>query len=64
MKLKELTTPAKPFKVCYEAKGINTTVVGPYVPVIDHVLQDVNMVWRIFGVASNKIVLSFMVQQI
>ncbi|KAL3827924.1 hypothetical protein ACJIZ3_016726 [Penstemon smallii] len=52
-----VTTPVKPFKVCYEAKDILSTHVGPSVPTIDLVLHDEDVVWRIFG--SNSMVRVF-----
>ncbi|KAL0459551.1 UNVERIFIED_CONTAM: putative aspartic proteinase GIP1 [Sesamum latifolium] len=41
--------PVKPFKVCYNADEVMTTGVGPAVPTVDFVLQDDDVIWRIFG---------------
>ncbi|XP_059295710.1 probable aspartic proteinase GIP1 [Lycium ferocissimum] len=49
-----VTTPVKPFDVCFPAKLIATTRVGPAVPTIDLVLHKQDVFWRIFG--SNSMV--------
>ncbi|KAJ8899451.1 hypothetical protein K2173_018425 [Erythroxylum novogranatense] len=41
--------PVKPFKFCYQAKGIINTRLGPAVPIVDLVLQSESMIWRILG---------------
>ncbi|KAL2922051.1 Basic 7S globulin [Bienertia sinuspersici] len=41
-----------PFEVCYDAKSFSSTRVGPGVPTIDIVLQNEEVVWRIFGANS------------
>lgn len=49
-----VSTPVMPFNVCFPAKAIATTHVGPAVPTIDLVLQKPDVLWRIFG--SNSMV--------
>ncbi|XP_016471218.2 putative aspartic proteinase GIP1 [Nicotiana tabacum] len=49
-----VTTPVKPFEVCFPAKAIAFTRLGPAVPTIDLVLQKPDVFWRIFG--SNSMV--------
>ncbi|XP_060175302.1 probable aspartic proteinase GIP1 [Lycium barbarum] len=44
-----VTTLVKPFDVCFLAKVIATTRVGPAVPTIDLVLHKQDVFWRIFG---------------
>ncbi|KAL0435761.1 UNVERIFIED_CONTAM: putative aspartic proteinase GIP1 [Sesamum radiatum] len=44
-----VTQPVKPFKVCYNADEVMTTGVGPAVPTVDFVLQDDDVIWRVFG---------------
>ncbi|KAF8388008.1 hypothetical protein HHK36_026674 [Tetracentron sinense] len=44
--------PVAPFGVCFNSTNITSTRVGPGVPNIDLVLQNENVVWRIFGVNS------------
>ncbi|TKY52608.1 Basic 7S globulin [Spatholobus suberectus] len=44
------TMPAMPFNVCYPAGDLTVTRVGPLVPTVDLVLQ--NVVWRIVGANS------------
>ncbi|XAR57202.1 Nepenthesin [Bertholletia excelsa] len=41
-----------PFRVCFDAKRIGSTRVGPAVPQIDLVLQNEKVFWRIFGANS------------
>ncbi|KAK1278357.1 Basic 7S globulin [Acorus gramineus] len=45
-------TPVAPFGLCYNAKSIGSTRVGPAVPAIDLVLQSESVYWRIFGANS------------
>ncbi|KAG8389365.1 hypothetical protein BUALT_Bualt02G0221700 [Buddleja alternifolia] len=52
-----VTTPVKPFKVCYNADDVMSTRVGPGVPTVDLVLHEDDVVWRIFG--SNSMVRIF-----
>ncbi|MCD7461603.1 hypothetical protein HAX54_046571 [Datura stramonium] len=47
-----VTNPVEPFKVCYNADEVLDTRVGPAVPTVDLVMNDV--FWRIFG--SNSMV--------
>ena len=49
-----LTKAVKPFSLCYPAKDIASTRVGPAVPVIDLVMGSESVQWRIFG--SNSMV--------
>lgn len=51
-----VTSPVKPFKVCYNADDVMSTRVGPAVPTVDFLLQD-DVFWRIFG--SNLMVRIF-----
>ncbi|PHT59474.1 hypothetical protein CQW23_01837 [Capsicum baccatum] len=44
--------PMKRFGVCFSSKDIRRTKVGPYLPVIDFVLQKQNAFWRIYGANS------------
>ncbi|KAF3326537.1 basic 7S globulin-like protein [Carex littledalei] len=44
--------PVAPFGLCFDAKSIGSTRVGPGVPAIDLVLQSENIYWRIFGANS------------
>jgi len=44
--------PVAPFQLCYSAKDIGSTRVGPAVPAIDLVLQNETVFWRIFGANS------------
>ncbi|KAK1257211.1 hypothetical protein QJS04_geneDACA022589 [Acorus gramineus] len=41
-----------PFKTCFSSKGRPSTRVGPVVPMIDLVLQNESVYWRIFGANS------------
>lgn len=41
-----------PFEVCFSSSNILSTRLGPSVPEIDLVLQNNNVVWRIFGANS------------
>ncbi|PKU69338.1 gamma conglutin 1-like [Dendrobium catenatum] len=41
-----------PFKLCYDAKGLGSTRVGPGVPAVDLVLQSEAVFWSIFGANS------------
>ncbi|PHT44376.1 hypothetical protein CQW23_13534 [Capsicum baccatum] len=49
MNLTATENPVKPFNVCFPAKAIVNTRVGPAVPVIDLVLDKPGIYWRIFG---------------
>lgn len=51
-----VTSPVKPFRVCYNADDVPGMHTGPAVPTIDLVLQD-GQIWRIFG--SNSMVRIF-----
>ncbi|PHU23048.1 hypothetical protein BC332_08155 [Capsicum chinense] len=44
--------PIAPFSACFNSSNIASTRVGPAVPPIDLVLQNENVVWRIFGANS------------
>ncbi|XP_011079830.1 basic 7S globulin-like [Sesamum indicum] len=44
-----ITQPVKPFNVCYNADEVMSTRIGPAVPTVDFVLQDDDVIWRIFG---------------
>ncbi|KAJ4767729.1 Eukaryotic aspartyl protease family protein [Rhynchospora pubera] len=44
--------PVAPFGLCFDAKSIGSTRVGPAVPAIDLVLQSESVYWRIFGANS------------
>ncbi|KAF3326538.1 basic 7S globulin-like protein [Carex littledalei] len=44
--------PVAPFGLCFDAKSIGSTRVGPGVPAIDLVLQSESVYWRIFGANS------------
>eukprot|EP00258_Populus_trichocarpa_P031534 XP_024447553.1 basic 7S globulin 2 isoform X2 [Populus trichocarpa] len=48
------TKPVKPFRVCYPARAVKTTQMGPAVPIIELVLDRQDVVWKIFG--SNSMV--------
>ncbi|KAK8937433.1 Basic 7S globulin [Platanthera zijinensis] len=41
-----------PFELCYDAKALGSTRVGPGVPAVDLVLQSEKVYWRIFGANS------------
>ncbi|KAM3358051.1 putative aspartic proteinase GIP2 [Capsicum galapagoense] len=41
--------PVAPFGLCFSAKGVDLTKVGPNVPTIDLVLQSEMVKWRIYG---------------
>ncbi|KAJ0976092.1 hypothetical protein J5N97_018057 [Dioscorea zingiberensis] len=45
-------TPVSPFEVCYNARDLGSTRVGPAVPAIDLVLESESVYWRIFGANS------------
>ncbi|PHT94915.1 hypothetical protein T459_02797 [Capsicum annuum] len=47
-----LVAPIAPFSACFNSSNIASTRVGPAVPPIDLVLQNENVVWRIFGANS------------
>lgn len=47
-----VTTPVKPFNLCYNAGDLAITRVGPLVPTIDLVLHAHDVVWRIMGANS------------
>ncbi|KAL2535375.1 Eukaryotic aspartyl protease family protein [Forsythia ovata] len=49
-----LINPVEPFHACYAAQGITNTRISSTVPIIDFVLQENNVFWRIFG--SNSMV--------
>ncbi|XP_027368010.1 basic 7S globulin-like [Abrus precatorius] len=49
-----VTTPAKPFNVCYPVGDLMVNSAGPAVPTIDLVLHAPNVVWRTVG--SNSMV--------
>jgi Xylanase inhibitor C-terminal len=44
--------PVAPFGLCFDAKSIGSTRVGPAVPAIDLVFQSNSVYWRIFGANS------------
>ncbi|PWA21781.1 aspartic peptidase A1 family [Artemisia annua] len=44
----KLSTPAKPFSLCYEADKLLETDVGPKVPQLD-LLMDNDVIWHVFG---------------
>lgn len=48
------TLAAEPFSVCYPAKDLTETRVGPAVPTVDLVMQSEDVFWRFFG--SNSMV--------
>lgn len=48
------TSAAEPFNVCYPARDLIETRVGPAVPTVDLVMQSEDVFWRIFG--SNSMV--------
>lgn len=48
------TKPVKPFRVCYPARAVKTTQMGPAVPIIELVLDRQDVVWKMFG--SNSMV--------
>ncbi|KAJ4834830.1 hypothetical protein Tsubulata_026285 [Turnera subulata] len=52
MNLTSLTKPVKPFRLCYDERGMASTRVGPAVPTIDLVFQSKDVYWRIFGANS------------
>ncbi|KAL0548282.1 hypothetical protein IC582_012730 [Cucumis melo] len=41
-----------PFGVCYKSKSFGSTRLGPGMPSIDLILQNKNVIWRIFGANS------------
>ncbi|CAL0316164.1 unnamed protein product [Lupinus luteus] len=47
-----VTTPLKPFNVCYHAPDLTITTAGPSVPTVDLVLHEKDVVWRIVGANS------------
>ncbi|XP_057484535.1 probable aspartic proteinase GIP1 [Actinidia eriantha] len=47
-----VTTPVKPFEVCYSADDVLSTRMGPAVPTVDLVMQNDGAFWRIFGANS------------
>ncbi|KAL3644859.1 hypothetical protein CASFOL_010039 [Castilleja foliolosa] len=49
-----VTEPVRPFNVCYKADDVTSSRVGPDFPTIDFVMQDDDVLWRIFG--SNSMV--------
>ncbi|XP_027351062.1 basic 7S globulin-like [Abrus precatorius] len=44
-----VTEAVEPFGVCYPAKDLTETRVGPAVPTVDLVMQSEDVFWRIFG---------------
>ncbi|KAK8966162.1 Basic 7S globulin [Platanthera guangdongensis] len=46
------TAAVAPFELCYNAKALRSTRVGPGVPAVDLVLQSEKVYWRIFGANS------------
>lgn len=47
-----VTTAVKPFSVCYAAREVMSTRVGPAVPTVDLVMQSDDVFWRVFGANS------------
>ena len=52
--LTSVTDHTLSFDLCYEAKDVTTTPMGPSIPTIDLVMHRPNVVWRITG--SNSMV--------
>ncbi|XP_057426179.1 probable aspartic proteinase GIP1 [Lotus japonicus] len=50
--LTPVSSPVKPFSVCYRASDIAVTRVGPLVPTVELVLHAANVVWRVLGANS------------
>ncbi|KAM0954203.1 putative aspartic peptidase A1 family, aspartic peptidase domain superfamily, xylanase inhibitor [Dioscorea sansibarensis] len=44
--------PVKPFKACFSTDSVNSTSVGPDVPIIDLVLGREDVYWRVLGANS------------
>ncbi|KAF7121339.1 hypothetical protein RHSIM_Rhsim13G0023800 [Rhododendron simsii] len=47
-----VTEAMKPFSVCYSARDVMSTRVGPAVPTVDLVMQSDDVFWRVFGANS------------
>ncbi|KAE9460591.1 hypothetical protein C3L33_07493, partial [Rhododendron williamsianum] len=47
-----VTEAVKPFSVCYSARDVMSTRVGPAVPTVDLVMQSDDVFWRVFGANS------------
>ncbi|KAK7270261.1 hypothetical protein RIF29_23274 [Crotalaria pallida] len=48
----KVTSPVRPFNVCYPAGDLTLTPEGPSVPIVDFVLHAKDVVWRIVGANS------------